>query len=477
MPSVRQVKSLTLLAMCLGLFMPQLDTNVVNLALPSMQSSLHTDIGALQWIIDSYNLTFASLLLLGGTLGDLFGRKRLFLIGLALFTGGSLICAFAGSIALLLVGRVLQGIGAALELPGTLSILTATYPDPKERARAIGIWASVMGLALAIGPTVGALFVNTFGWQSIFFMNIPIGLINFGIAAIFVAESSHPQGRRLDLPGQTLAILCLVALTYAVIEGQARGWFSPLILAGFGLAIISLAAFIIVERRTPGAMVPLDIFRHRAFSAALAIASMMTFGMYGMFFLISLYLQSIHHASALLAGLQLLPLSIVFIIISPPVGRWISRFGPRPLMVAGMALMGVGLLLFTLLTPETPYTFLVITMAAIGAGVGLNTSPVMAVAVGSLPARSAGLASGFGNMARMIGATLGVAILGAILAGQLSAGHGNAFFMAGLHTAFLVGGCGELLGAVLAILYIPRMLQSETADERAVDRAPTLLEL
>jgi DHA2 family methylenomycin A resistance protein-like MFS transporter len=466
----QQVKWLTLLAMCLGLFMPQLDTNVVNLALPSVQRSLHVDVGALQWIIDSYNLMFASLLVTGGTLSDLFGRKRLFLIGIVLFTLASLLCGLAPTFPLLMIGRILQGIGAALELPGTLSILSVIYPDPKERTRAIAIWASVQGLALAIGPTVGALLVDTLGWQSIFFLNLPIGLITLVITVKVVGESSHPEGRRIDLPGQALVGILLVALTYAVIESQALGWGSPLILGSLVLAVICLVMFIIIEQRTSGPMVPLDIFRQRAFSSALAIASMMTFGMYGMFFLISLYLQSIENKSPLLAGLQLLPLSITFIILSPLVGRLTNRFGPRGLMATGMALMGCGLLLFTWLTPETGYGFLSVTMGLIGIGLACNAGPVMAVAVGSVSAKRAGLASGFGNVARMIGATLGVAVLGAILADHLTNGHSTTAFMAGLHTAFLVGACIELLGSILAILFIPRVMAGaqQASSEEAV---------
>ena len=464
MLSARWIKSLTLLAMCLGLFMPQLDTTVVNLALPSIQRSLHTDIGALQWVIDSYNLTFASLLLLGGTLGDLFGRRRIFLIGLALFTAGSLLCGFAVTFPLLVIGRVLQGVGAALELPGTLSILTITYSDPKERERAIGIWASMAGVALGIGPTAGAFLVDTLGWQSIFFMNIPIGLLTLVITVGIVSESFHPEGRRVDLPGQMLVALSLTALTYAVIESQAWGWSSPLIIGGLVLAAVCLVMFILVEQRTLAPMVPLGIFKQRTFSASLAIASMMTFGMYGMFFLISLYLQLVKYDSALLAGLQLVPLSITFVIASPAAGRLMNRVGLRRLMTIGMALMGGGILLFATLTPETAYSFLVVVMALIGIGVGFTMGPVLAVAVGSVSHERSGMASGFANVARMLGATLGVAVLGSILAGHLVSGHGSAPFIAGLHTAFLVGGCIELLGAALTIACIPQMINRRSQE-------------
>ncbi len=265
-------------------------------------------------------------------------------------------------------------------------------------------------------------------------------------------------------------ILFLVSLTYAVIESQAWGWNSPLILGGLAFALVCLVVFVLVEQRTSEPMVPLDIFRQRAFSSALAIASMMTFGMYGMFFLISLYLQSIRQNSPLLAGLQLLPLSITFILLSPVAGRLMNRFGPRWLMAIGMALMGCGLLLFTQLSPGTGYGFLIVTMALIGIGLGFNTGPVMAVVVGSVSSTRAGLASGLGNVARMIGATLGVAVLGAILANHLASGHGSAAFMTGLHTAFFVGGCIELLGSVLAVLYIPQTLveASHTTSEQRV---------
>jgi DHA2 family methylenomycin A resistance protein-like MFS transporter len=471
MSSARWIKSLTLLAMCLGLFMPQLDTTVVNLALPGIQKSLHTNIDALQWIIDSYNLTFASLLLLGGTLSDLFGRRRIFLIGLTLFTSGSLLCGFATTFPLLLIGRVLQGVGAALELPGTLSILTITYPDPKERERAIGIWASMAGIALGIGPTAGAFLVDTLGWQSIFFMNIPIGFLALVITVAIVGESFHPEGRRVDLPGQALVAFSLMTLTYAVIEGQAWGWSSPLIIGGLILAALCLVGFIQVEQRTRAPMIPLDIFKQRTFSATLTIASMMTFGMYGMLFLISLYLQSVRYDSALLAGLQLLPLSITFIIASPAAGRLMSRTGPRLLMTIGMTLMGGGILLFATLTPETAYNFLVVVMALIGIGVGFTMGPVLAVAVGSVSHKRSGMASGLANVARMLGATLGVAALGSILASHLVSKHGSAPFIAGLHAAFLVGGCIELLGAVLAIFCIPQMM-SRKSQEIAAEQIP-----
>jgi MFS transporter, DHA2 family, methylenomycin A resistance protein len=318
-------------------------------------------------------------------------------------------------------------------------------------------------------------FVTAFGWQSIFFLNLPIGLFTLALAVSIVRESAHPQGRRLDLPDQVLAVLFLLSLTYAVIEGQTRGWSSPLILGSLGLAVCSLIVFVVVEQHTPGPMVPLDVFQKPAFSAALAIAGMMTFGMYGMFFLISLYLQSINHASPLLAGLQQVPLSLTFIIVSPIAGRLMGRVGPRWFTTAGMALMGSGLLLLLFLVPGKATGFLLFVMCLIGIGLGLNIGPVLAVAMGSMPAERSGMASGLSNVARMVGATLGVALLGAVLAGHLSNGHGSAPFMVGLHSAFLVGGCIELIGAILAVLCIPRAIGKNSQAVSSEEPVPVAL--
>ena len=236
----RRTKMLTLGAMCFALFMAMLDNTVVNVALPRISHDLGSGISGLQWIIDAYTLVFASLMLTGGTLGDMFGRKRFFLTGLSIFTVGSLVCALAPSLSVLIGARGVQGLGAALLMPGTLSILTNTFLDHRERAQAIGIWAGVSGLALAAGPVVGGVLVDRFGWQSVFYLNVPIGVIAFVVCILAVRESKHPEGRRLDLPGQVLAVIALGTLTYALIEANSYGWTSAVILTLFAVAVVSL---------------------------------------------------------------------------------------------------------------------------------------------------------------------------------------------------------------------------------------------
>ncbi len=258
----RRLKLTTLFTMCFALFMAMLDNTVVNVALPTIQRDFGSGISGLQWIISAYTLFFASLMLTGGMLGDLYGRKRLFLIGLLVFSSGSLLCGLAPSLHWLVAGRAVQGIGAAALLPGTLSILITTFPDPKERAQAIGLWAGVSGLALAAGPVIGGVLVDTLGWQSVFFINVPIGILAFVVALRTVRESSNPEGRTLDLPGQGLAVLSLGSLVFALIEANDYGWTSPLILTLFAVGIVTQLAFLWVEARSKSPMLPLRFFRN-----------------------------------------------------------------------------------------------------------------------------------------------------------------------------------------------------------------------
>lgn len=270
----------------------------------------------------------------GGGLGDLYGRRKLFAIGIVLFTIGSVVCGLAPNVGTLIAGRAVAGLGAALEVPITLAILTVTYPKPEERSLPLGIWASCNGLAFIIGPTLGGFLVDQAGWRSIFLLIVPLCLLTLALAWTAVSESSSPKGRRLDLPGQALAILTLGALSFAVIEGGRWGWSSPW---EFGAAItfvLALAAFVRVEARTPGAMMPLDLFRSKSLSGSLALAALMTFGMYAMLFLMPLYLQSARGVSALTAGFQLLPMSVAFVVVSQLSGILSNMLGPRVMTVA-----------------------------------------------------------------------------------------------------------------------------------------------
>jgi DHA2 family methylenomycin A resistance protein-like MFS transporter len=463
-------KSLTLLALCLGLFVTQLDTTVVNLALPSIERSFDGDVALLQWVVDAYNLVFAAFLLTGGLLGDRFGRKRVFLVGLVIFTAGSLVCGTAPSQAILVAGRALQGLGAAIELPGTLAILTATFTDERERARAVATWASMAGFSLAIGPTMGALMIDWFGWESIFLLNLPIGIVNFILASRTIPAMASNRAIGLDLPGQLSFAVALAALTFAAIESPAAGWLSGSVLAFLACALAALAVFVVVERRSARPMMPLALFGIREVATAVIIAGLMTFGMYGFLFIVSLYLQSVRGASALIAGLQLLPMSLSFILVSHLAGRWQTRLGTRWLMVGGMACMGSGLLALSDATPSTGYGLLAAGFVVIGIGLGLNTAPVMGLAVGSAPRDKAGVASGLANAGRLVGATLGVAILGALLPARSATGALAApAFLDGMRHAFAIGGIGMLAGSAFALVNLrPAVLRRAcTLSERS----------
>jgi MFS transporter, DHA2 family, methylenomycin A resistance protein len=443
-------RPLVLLTMCLGVLVAQIDTSVVNLALNHINAELKAGVSGLQWVVDAYNLTYATLLLSGGVLSDLYGRRKIFALGIALFTIGSVICGFAPNVATLITGRAVAGLGAALEVPTTLAILTVTYPDPHERNLPLGIWASCNGLAFIIGPTLGGVLVDHAGWRSIFLLIVPLCLLALALAWGAVRESSAPKGRHLDLPGQALAIIALGTLSLGVIEGPHWGWTSPWAIA-CGIAFVAaLIVFLRVETRTRGAMMPLDLFHSRPLSASLAIAALMTFGMYAMLFLTPMYLQSVRGASAVIAGLLLLPMSVSFVIVAQLSGWLTNRIGPRLMLCGGMGGMGLGMLMMALAAGGSELLPVEVALLVIGVGLGLNTAPVQNVAVASVPQERAGTASGLVNTARMVGATLGVAVLGLLFAVHQGAG-GTA---GGYWLPYVVGGCAELLGVMLAIFFI-----------------------
>jgi MFS transporter, DHA2 family, methylenomycin A resistance protein len=449
----RRHAGVILFTMSLGVFIAQLDSQVVNLAVKAIGSDRNAGINALQWVLDSYNLFYATLLLTGGTLGDLCGRTRMFAIGIGLIVLGSIVCAAAPNSVILIAGRAITGIGAALEVPTSLAILTVAYANDKERARAIGIWASCNGLAIAAGPTIGGLLVDAAGWRSIFILVVPVSVLAMVLAMRRVPESSDPQGRHLDPVGQALAIIALAALSFVTIEGPHWGFTSPIILALAIGSAVSGVLFVLWQRGQAGALVPLDFFRNRVFSAALAVAGMMTFGMYAMLFLTPLYLQSLGGISAFMVGLALLPLSVTFVIVSQYSGALVKRFGPRAMMTAGMAAMGAGLLLLTAVSATPNMVLIETALLIIGAGLGLNTGPVNTVAVASVPPARSGTASGLVNTSRMVGATLGVAVLGSLFAVHAGDSRPEAV-VSGLRLAYLGGAIVELTGALIALVFI-----------------------
>ena len=413
----RRTKILTLGAMCFALFMAMLDNTVVNVALPSIQLHFGSGVSGLQWIIDGYTLVFAAFMLTGGTLGDLYGRKRIFLIGLTVFTAGSLIAGLAPSLNVLIAGRAVQGLGAAALLPGTLSILTQTFPDPKERAQAIGIWAGVSGMALAAGPIVGGALVDSLGWQSVFFLNIPIGIVAFFVAARVVRESQQPRGpaprpgrpgagdrrpRHADLRahrGQQLR-LDLAADPRPVRDGGDR----------------RTGLFIWVELRSRSPMLDLSFFRNRTFAAAATVAGLVSFGMFGVFFFLTLFLQNVQGYSAFQMGLRSLPHDRRHHLHGADRRADLAgRIGPRIPMTVGLAIVGVGMLLMERITPGMPYSALWWNLLMLGIGMGLVMTPMTAAVMGAVPRARAGMASATSNASREVGGVFGIALLGAIV--------------------------------------------------------------
>src|SRR3989454_2861863 len=342
-------KWLVLVAMVFGLFMPMLDNLVVNVALPTIQHQLGAGVSGLQWIIDAYTLTFASFMLTGGALGDLYGRKRFFMGGLVLFSLGSLACGLSGSTGQLIGFRAIQGLGAAMLLPGSLSIITATFSG-KERGTAIGIWAAISGLAIAIGPVVGGFLVEHVSWQSIFFVNVPVGAVGLALTYFVVTDSKDPsRSRRIDPPGLVTGTAGLFFLVYALIEGNARGWTDGLIIGGFALSAVLLAVFFYVESHRESPMLPLSFFRIPTFAAANIEAAAVFFAMFGTVFFLTLYLQNVEGYSPVAAGIRLFAFSVVILVVAPLAGRLSDRFGSRAFMTVGplIAAAGMGLMLRT----------------------------------------------------------------------------------------------------------------------------------
>jgi len=456
-------KRWTLIVMCMGVLIAQVDTSVVNLMLRPIGKGLHASVSELQWVVDAYNLAYACLLLTGGVLGDLYGRRRIFLSGILAFTIASLACGLAPNPFLLVVARGVAGLGAAFALPVSLAIIAYVYTEPADRAKAVGIWASCNGLALAIGPTLGGFLVNWWGWRSAFLVAVPVGVLAILGCLRFVPESSHPEGRRFDIPGQVFAIIALGTLSFVAIHGGEVGWSMPGIYVWLLICVVAAVTFVRVEKKAGnGALLPLGLFLSPSFSAAIVVALLMTFGMYGTLFLLPLYLQVVQDLSPLTTGIALLPMSVVFFFVARISGSLAASTGPKTVMTCGMALMGLGLVGLSFANQAYPLWLIEGVLAVIGAGLGLNSGPVVAVAIASVPQNRTGTASGVANTARIIGATLGVAIAGAVFA--MHAGQGSATetvtplrmgeILSGLRAGFLVCAVAEWLGALTVIVFI-----------------------
>jgi EmrB/QacA subfamily drug resistance transporter len=441
----------TLGAVAFGLFMIMLDNTVVNVALPSIQRDLGVGLSELQWIVTGYALTFAALMLTGGKLADHYGRRLIFVVGLAVFTLASLGCGLAESGEMLIAARVVQGAGAALMNPSTLSIISATFP-PEQRGMAIGIWAGVSALALAIGPLVGGLLTDHLDWSWIFFVNVPVGVVAV-VASFVVIEESRDMSeeRRLDLPGQLAGGLGLFALTYALIEANTYGWTSARILGAFGVAAVALAAFVSLERVQRVPMLDLELFRNRTFAGANSVVLLVALAMFGVFFFVSLYMQNILGFSAVETGAAFLPMTVLIMLVAPIAGKASDRLGSRWLMTVGMVLVGLQLLYLSRLGIDETFWDLLPGLLVGGAGMALVMTPSAAAAVRSVPVDKAGVGSAVLNACRQVGGSLGIAVIGAIIAAEVGDRRSPEAFVEGFSTALLVAALIAFAGAALAL--------------------------
>jgi EmrB/QacA subfamily drug resistance transporter len=460
----------TLAAVAFGLFMIMLDNTVVNVALPSIQEDLGVGLSELEWIVTGYALSFAALMLTGGKVADMVGRRRVFVLGIVVFTAASFLCGVANSSEVLIGARVLQGAGAALMNPATLSIISATFP-PRERGTAIGIWAGVSALALAIGPLVGGLLTQHIGWEWIFFVNIPVGIVGIAASYLFIDESkdmSHEQ--RLDLPGLLSSGIGLFALTYGLIEANTYGWTSGRILGSFVVAVVSLVAFVLLERNQRLPMLDLSLFRSGTFTGANLVVLLVAFAMFGIFLFLSLYLQNVLGYSAVQTGAAFLPMTILIILIAPIAGKTTDRIGSRWLMTVGMTLIGGQLLYLSTVGVDTSYWDILPALLVGGVGMALTMTPSAAAAIRSVPVDKSGVGSAVLNSVRQVGGSIGIAVMGAIVAHGIGGRPGKQPFVDGLSTALEVAALIAFAGAVVAAVLV-RSHAGQEGEAAAVEAA------
>ncbi|MFC4035563.1 DHA2 family efflux MFS transporter permease subunit [Streptomyces polygonati] len=432
MPELTRRRRLLILAICcMSLLIVSLDNTILNVALPSMQKDFHASVSGLQWTIDAYLLVLASLLLLSGSTADRIGRKRIFQTGLALFTAGSVLCSLAPSLGWLIVFRMVQAVGGSMLNPVAMSIITNTFSEPRERARAIGVWGGVIGISMAAGPIVGGALVQSVGWRSIFWINLPVGLVALVLTARFVPESRAQRARRVDPVGQSLVMVLLGTLTYGIIEGSDAGWASPLIIGCFTVAALSVAGLAAYEKRRADPLIDTRFFRSAPFSGATVIAVSAFAALGGFLFLNTLYLQEQRGMSALDAGLHMLPMALMTLVFAPVSGRLVANRGARiPLVIAGTGMTAAGIL-FAAFDAQTSDTRLFITYVIFGIGFGFVNAPITNTAVSGMPRAQAGVAAAVASTSRQVGQSLGVAVLGAALAAGLHAG-----------AWWIIAGCG-----------------------------------
>ncbi|CUU55358.1 drug resistance transporter, EmrB/QacA subfamily [Parafrankia irregularis] len=451
---------------CTSVFVVAMDATILNVGLPSIRSDLHATDSGLQWAVDAYSLVMASLLLFSGSMGDRFGRRRVFRTGLALFSIGSLLCSLAPGLGWLTAFRMVQAVGGSMLNPAALAIITNTFTDHRERARAIGLWGGIVGLSLALGPVVGGLLVDTIGWRSIFWLNVPVGALALILTGRYLPESLAPRARRFDPAGQVLVAVTFGTVTYAIIEAPKVGWASPPTVAMFIASALALAGLVAWEKRRPDALLDVRFFRSAPFSGATAIAICAYAAMAGFLFLNTLYLQAVRGYSALDAGLLTLPMAAVATLTSPISGRLVASRGPRPaLIIAGIAIPASGVIL-SFLSGYESLAPVICAYVLFGVGFGMVSAPTTNIAVSGMPLAQAGVAGAIAGTSRQIGIALGVAVFGSVAAHRVTDGSGTAAIdPTSAPPWWIMTGCGLTIAA-LGVLTTGRWAR-ETATRTA----------
>lgn len=462
-----------LLICSMSLLIVGLDVTIVNVALPSIGRDFHAPVSGLQWTVDAYTLTLASLLMLSGSTADRIGRKRTFVTGLLVFSAGSLLCSLAPNLTTLVVFRVVQAVGGSMLNPVAMSLITNTFTDPRERAQAVGIWAAVVGVSMALGPVVGGLLVGSVGWRSIFWINLPVGMAAVLLTLRYVPESRAPKARRVDGVGQALVMILLTSLTYGIIEAPNRGWRSPIIVTAFALAVTAVIGLIVWEGRRDEPLINIRFFRSIPFSGAalIAVAAFATLG--GFLFLNTLYLQDVRGFSPLRAGVCTLPMAVMTMLLPPISGRIVGIRGARvPLLIAGVGLTASCAML-SRIGATTSFTWLFAAYVLFGIGFGFVNAPITNAAVSGMPRAQAGVAAAIASTSRQVGATLGVAVVGALLASGLGK-PGSAVVASATHAGWLVlTGCG--VGVLVLGLVVTTSWAKRTANRTARELNPEFL--
>lgn len=455
---------LRVLAICsLSLFIVGIDVTAVNLALPSIRGEFAVGLSALQWVLDAYTVVLAALLVLSGSVADRVGRKRVFRIGLVVFGLGSLACSVAPSIGLLVAARAVQAVGGSMLNPVAMSIITNTFIEPRERARAIGVWGAMFGASMSLGPVVGGGLVDWLGWRSIFWLNVPIVIAALTLTTRYVPESRASHPRRLDPAGQVLIAVGLGAAVFGIIEGENVGWTSPLIIGAFVLAALAIALFVAVERRVPEPLVDLRFFSSVPFSGSL-VASVCAFAANGAtLFMVTLYLQSARGLRPLDAGLVTVPMALATALSSPLSGRMVASRGVRtPMALAGVTTVLAALPLLSL-TPDTTLVVVLVALAVFGIGQGLVNAPITNAAISGMPRAQAGVAGALASTSRQVGTALGIAVVGALMATANTSGS-PAQMAASTHSGWvLVGCCGVAVAGLAFVTTSPKALASAAA--------------